>query len=543
LSSATTRSSTSSIDLCHIQHQQCSSSPITSSLLKSYTSTKPGLFSCNNNHHGHFFFSSSSSSTSSDTGSIKITKTASSSSPPPPPSSSNEQEQQEEEEEPQKAGSSQQEQEEELSALMSETKQHYQHANYTEALSTSVEFLTQSTTLFGNRHPAVASAHNNVGLMNKMLGNYDAARQSYHSALQIYGEVVGKDHASYAATLHNLGILDKTQSTMDDSLKTVERMGLLDTAVEYFESALEVRENELGKEHVHTVTTRSNLGGAIAAQVVQSEILRQKRWKEKLGLAETKEEEEGKENIDSSSIQMTNEEKVVKGQRVIEQIQSVSKFTQAKWEMAEKHLRDALRTAIDNPRGEAVSIPSISNTNNKNKAKKGGTARQRKMAQKLQQEQEQNKEIDLGSTHTSSTGTSTNNSDSFEEIWGLGDTSIRTLSSAAAAQNLAVFLKTRADLISNTNMILSKTKTTTKSPLKSLDSGDMYAEAKKLYIGALRVRTELKGDVHPDTVSTKFSLSELIDTLGDEQGANKLRQELLDAYQVEERGDVDASRR
>ena len=30
-------------------------------------------------------------------------------------------------------------------------------------------------------------------------------------------------------------------------------------------------------------------------------------------------------------------------------------------------------------------------------------------------------------------------------------------------------------------------------------------------------------------------MSELIDTLGDEEGANKLRQELLDAYQVEER--------
>ena len=54
----------------------------------------------------------------------------------------------------------------------------------------------------------------------------------------------------------------------------------------------------------------------------------------------------------------------------------------------------------------------------------------------------------------------------------------------------------------------------------SLDSGDMYAEAKNLYIGALQIRTSLKSVSHPDTVSTKFSLSELIETLGDEETTN-----------------------
>ena len=45
-------------------------------------------------------------------------------------------------------------------------------------------------------------------------------------------------------------------------------MGLLDTVVEYFENALEIREAELGMEHFYTVKTRSNLGGVIAAQVI-----------------------------------------------------------------------------------------------------------------------------------------------------------------------------------------------------------------------------------------------------------------------------------
>jgi hypothetical protein len=106
---------------------------------------------------------------------------------------------------------------------------------------------------------------------------------------------------------------------------------------------------------------------------------------------------------------------------------------------------------------------------------------------------------------------------------GVGDVSICTLSSAAAGQNLAVFLKSRADLISNSA-----------DADPSLDSDDMYAEAKNLYLGALRVRIELRGDNHPDTVATKFSLAELIEAVGDEAGANVLRQELLDAYQVEE---------
>ena len=45
-------------------------------------------------------------------------------------------------------------------------------------------------------------------------------------------------------------------------------MGLLDTVVEYFENALEIRGAELGTEHFYTVKARSNLGGVIAAQVI-----------------------------------------------------------------------------------------------------------------------------------------------------------------------------------------------------------------------------------------------------------------------------------
>jgi tetratricopeptide (TPR) repeat protein len=479
------------------------------------------------------FFSSNSNDNSNDDDNatkIKITQTASETASKSTSTSSTTAPTKE------RKKSSQQIAEEDLYELMSLCKQHYQHANYKEALSTSHEFLSSATSLFGSNHPVVASAHNNVALMNKMIGRYDTSRESYHLALSIYEQIVGKDHASYASTLNNLGILDKTQASLDDysddnddgdnsdnentKLTTLQKMNYYDRAVEYFEQALKIREVELGKEHVHTVTSRTNLGGAIAAQVIQSEVLRQKR------LQKLQEQEKEKEGNNDNNNNNNNDEKTEKEKEAeVESLDIISKFTKQKWEMAEKNLRDALRTSVDNPRGEMIDIPTLSGagTGTAKNRKKGGTARQRKIAAQREAERSSN-----AATNTSTTTNTTNNNCSVESLLGTGNTTIRTLSSALAAQNLAVFLKSRADLISTGTGA-------GQGGDDSLDSGDMYAEAKNLYIGAFRVRSKLKGDTHPDTVAAKFSLSELIDTLGDEEGANKLRQELLDAYQVEER--------
>eukprot|EP00979_Chaetoceros_neogracilis_P017377 scaffold10209_cov233-Chaetoceros_neogracile.AAC.7 len=374
----------------------------------------------------------------------------------------------------------QQKVEEELYMLQAHVKEHFQHANYTEALSTSEEILQKSTDLFGNNHPATASAYNNIGLMRKMMGEYDLSREKYHAALSIYEEIVGKDHASYAAALNNLGNLDRAQSMTDEDLSSLQRMQLNDSAVEYFEDAWNIRKAELGEEHVYTVNSRSNLGGALAAQVLQSEMLRQKKLKE--------------HNLEGSEDG--------KGPTW-----TVSQYTKEKWAVVEEHLRAAYRTAVNNPRGEKVVAPSLAKVSLAKRRDHTMSKKEKQKASKLRKKQEkQNKDSSNGKNGL-----------------GSGDTSICTLSSAAAGQNLAVFLKSRADLI---------THSTDADP--SLDSNDMYAEAKNLYLGALRVRIELKGAYHPDTVATKFSLAELIEAVGDETGANVLRQELLDAYKVEE---------
>jgi tetratricopeptide (TPR) repeat protein len=385
----------------------------------------------------------------------------------------------------------QQEAEEELMALNSHVKQHYQHANFTDALNVSNEVLEKSTDLFGPNHPAIASAYNNIGLMHKMMGDFEEARKSYHKALNIYQDIVGKDHASYAAALSNLGSLARAQSVTDENLSSLERLQLNESAVEYFEESWKIRKAELGNEHPQTIMSQSNLGGAIAAQVLQGEIFRQKQSKESKN--------------DDNHLQMYQ----------------MSKFSKQKCDLAEQNLRTALQTAVKNPTGQQIQIsndaqssdlpPRRDNTLSRKEKQKASKLR-RKLEKQAQQEKNEKDQI-VGSR------------------FGMGNTSIRTLTAAAAAQNLAVFLKSRADLISYS------TKNSKYKNLgdHSVNSGDMYAEAKNLYLGALHVRTKLRGKHHPDTIATKFSLAELIDAIGDETGANELRQELLDTYEVEER--------
>ena len=434
----------------------------------------------------------------------------------------------------------QQKAEEEIYMLNSHVQQHFQNSNYTSALSTSQEVLQKSTDLFGLTHPATASAYNNIGLMHKMMGDFQLSRENYHRALNVYRDVpgIGTDHASYAAALNNLGNLDRAQSTMDDDegLSSLERMQLNDSAVEYLEEAYKIRKVELGAEHVYTVTSRSNLGGAIAAQVLKQEWMRQKRLMEF-----------NKSNADANDASGNVSANASDGenQKQNEEVWTVSKYTREKWDVAEEHLRAAMRTAVNNPRGERVEIPTSTRTNmnmntntnikdDDNTVKRRDKSLSKKEKQKAaklrkKQQREERKEAAVAAKTSSSQSTT-------DDLGlGVGDISICTLSSAAAAQNLAVFLKSRADLVVHSQSQAQLRSTDSGSgSLHELDSNDMYAEAKNLYLGALRVRTALKGDNHPDTVATKFSLAELIDAIGDEAGANLLRQQLLDAYQVEE---------
>lgn len=246
----------------------------------------------------------------------------------------------------------------EIGRLQSHVVDLHKAGNYRQALKVAQDLLKVSEAHFSSLHPATASAYNNLGLMHKLLGDFDESRKQYRQALKIYKQTVGVDHASYASILHNLGTLNRTQIHLDTSLRATDRLSLLEESLEYLEQAYEVRLNEMGKEHPHTVASRSSWGSTLAAQILHRYKLTQKE-----------------------------------GTKFYVSVLPDA-VSQQGWDAAQEHLRHALQTAIENPRGAGLH-------SNKKRSKKTMQTAQKK-------------------------------------------DSIQTLSGASAAQNLAIFLKARA---------------------------------------------------------------------------------------------------
>ncbi|KAL3900858.1 MAG: hypothetical protein SGARI_006160 [Bacillariaceae sp.] len=168
-------------------------------------------------------------------------------------------------------------------------------------------------------------------------------------------------------------------------------------------------------------------------------------------------------------------------------------ITAQQWLAAEKHLREALQTAVDNPRGKSIS-GSNKNTKPKGKHKKKKGKQQ----------------------HSKPSAKSSSDNDD--------DNPIQTLSAALAAQNLAVVLKSRAMTIDDNDDDDSGT-------LKN----NLFNDAEQLYQQVLDTRLHLlPSKDHPDIYATKYSLAELWHVMGQEDRANALRQEILDTYEPSE---------
>ena len=310
--------------------------------------------------------------------------------------------------------------EEEIKLLQDELRRLHAQAEYDHALMRATELVDRCEEHFGKKHPATASSYNDMAVMHKLVGQFKEAKDKFYKALSVYEEIVGVNHLSYASALHNLGVLEKDQARLDDSLSSLERIQVLDSAIVQLEAALEIRKKSLGDHHPDTITTKTNLGGAITAQLAQDL-------------------EENGTKKGSPRVQM-------------------STFTKKKWLKAEIYLREALESSVDN-RHEEIKIKTPS--------------------------------------------------DSPKPY-------IATLSAARTAQNLAVFLKVKGESI-----VRKKLK------MEGVDVGELFAESKSLYSGALDVRNHFLGPRHPDSISSKFSLAELAAFLGDERGANQLREEIV----------------
>lgn len=330
--------------------------------------------------------------------------------------------------------------EKELGRLQNTVMEHHRGGDYRRGLKSAQDLYKATAIHFGVDHPATAAAHNNVGLLQKLLGDFIEARASYEAARRIYRRsALGMDHQSYATTLHNLGNLNRHQIHLDETLSATDRLGLVEDALEYLKQAHAIRLAELGPLHPHTVTSRSAWGATLAVQILHQHKLTETAAKE------------GNHERKRFYVSLLPTE-----------------LTENAWEAAAEHLTAALETAVQHPRGTTVTRALNQRDN---------------AAKPLRPSIEQ----------------------------AAKESPLPTLSAAAAAQNLAVFYKTRATTVTPHNETWLR-------------------EAEKLYKQVLIVQAVILHDKHPDMYATKHSLAELLQALGDEETANALRQEMVDTY-------------
>mmetsp|Transcript_64375 Transcript_64375/g.75490 ORF Transcript_64375/g.75490 Transcript_64375/m.75490 type:complete len:463 (-) Transcript_64375:96-1484(-) len=340
---------------------------------------------------------------------------------------------------------------------------------FTEALEATVVLIEKCESHFGVNHPVTASSYNNAAVMHKNLGDYDLSRECYRKALDVYGVIVGKDHANYAMALNNLGNLDRAQSSSlelnaedgqgaSDANMTIwnNKIQLLQSAVEHLTEALSIRMNELGDDHPHTVLSMTNLGGAISSQAQME--------------------------LDS-------------GDAISKRLDPLAG---KRWGVAEQHLRTALRIALLNQ--EKAKTSKLVRDMEVNSREEVNVPQMPPPAPKITEE-------DVKYVH-------------------VDNLKIESLTSASSAQNLAVFLKCRADVL--------KQMPENERVDTLMDVDDYYNEAEYLYRGALKLREEELGEHHPDTVASKFSLAELMISIGNEEEGERLRKEIVDSFGEEE---------
>ena len=107
--------------------------------------------------------------------------------------------------------------EKELFKLKRQMGAYYSKAAYAEALKVANELNREVLDIMGSNNAVHASCLNNIGLMQKMLGNKEEALKKYNESLDIYEEVVGKSHMSYVNTSANIGVLYKSMADSAES--------------------------------------------------------------------------------------------------------------------------------------------------------------------------------------------------------------------------------------------------------------------------------------------------------------------------------------
>lgn len=129
--------------------------------------------------------------------------------------------------------------EKELFKLKRQMGAYYSQAAYAEALKVAKELNREVLDIMGSGNAVHASCLNDIGLMEKMLGNREAALERYKESLAIYEEVVGKNHMNYVNTSANIGVLYKSMA--DSAQSEEEYWKYLDLAEDILKKSLAAR--------------------------------------------------------------------------------------------------------------------------------------------------------------------------------------------------------------------------------------------------------------------------------------------------------------
>lgn len=119
--------------------------------------------------------------------------------------------------------------------------------DYPKALEYNMKALEIRKKILGEKHVDTAESYNDTGLVYIFQGLYDKASEFFQKAKAIYEEVVGVNHPDMAVTYSNIGMLFSKQ---EDYAKSLEN---------YLES-LRICQNTLGEEHRSTAISYHGVG-------------------------------------------------------------------------------------------------------------------------------------------------------------------------------------------------------------------------------------------------------------------------------------------
>lgn len=129
---------------------------------------------------------------------------------------------------------------------------------YEEALKMYEECRSIREKLVGKQHVTYAATLHNIASVLHITGELEKALELYHNACEIYGDTVGKGH-DYALTKYNLGLLFHKLSRWNDSLQCLTE-------------CLAIQERTLGKNSHSARNTEYHLTQTLIA-IVEDDIL------------------------------------------------------------------------------------------------------------------------------------------------------------------------------------------------------------------------------------------------------------------------------